>query len=429
MGGRVAARQRARRCGSRRGECRSRRGRAARSLPRRCSPSRRRPGAGSHAPPGGVALAVVVEAQGPVPARRDAVGDVAVGAVRRAVPRNRTRCRRPRRGATGASGWCSMPKQRASSAPNHSPSGLRIAALRSPTRSDRRAIPIAASHRRSIGPRSGVEVEHTIGPHQTRRVGTCVVFAVRRELVSTRRRARRSARPRSASHAHSEPRELGGAPELAQRRERVLVKRLEPSARSQSTSCSRRLANRCTGLVVGRRARCACTSASAASSSSRVVEAADAVELHELDVRQAARVDRRPRPKMPGVVVAVELVVARVVEVAEPPIRSRSIMFGTIVVLTCSMLVRDPGGVGEVEGVDLGGEQPAHLELLLDVVLEPAPRVHLGDVEAVERSQVLERELEELPLVALEVDRERERQAPASQSRPSACSSSIQRST
>ena len=112
---------------------------------------------------------------------------------------------------------------------------------------------------------------------------------------------------------------------------------------------------------------------------------------------------------MPGVVVAAELVVARVVEVPEPSIRAIE-----HVRHDRGLDVRDPvgdaGGVGKVEGVDLGGEQPAHLELFLDVVLQPAPRVHLGDVDPVERPQILGWELEELPLIALEVDGERERQ-------------------
>jgi hypothetical protein len=139
-----------------------------------------------------------------------------------------------------------------------------------------------------------------------------------------------------------------------------------------------------------------------------IVELANPVELDELHVGQ----ELGPiitEAEDPRVVVAAELVVARVVEIPEPSIRAIEHVRhdrGLDVI----ELVRDARGIGKVEGVDLGRQQPAHLELFLDVVLQAAPRVHLGDIDPVERPQILGRELEELPLVALEVDGERERQ-------------------
>jgi hypothetical protein len=51
-------------------------------------------------------------------------------------------------------------------------------------------------------------------------------------------------------------------------------------------------------------------------------------------------------------------------------------------------LVRDAGGLGKVERVDHRPSAAAHLELFLDVVLQAAPRFHLGDIDPVERPQI-----------------------------------------
>ena len=65
-------------------------------------------------------------------------------------------------------------------------------------------------------------------------------------------------------------------------------------------------------------------------------------------------------------------------------------------------------GVGEEPRVGLHDEQPTELELLLGVVERRAPDVELGHLQPEERAQVLGRELEEGPLVALEVRAEGE---------------------
>ena len=52
--------------------------------------------------------------------------------------------------------------------------------------------------------------------------------------------------------------------------------------------------------------------------------------------------------------------------------------------------VRDTGGVGQVEGVGLEGQQVASLELADDVLGQGSPDVDLANIEAVEIAQVLD---------------------------------------
>jgi hypothetical protein len=71
-------------------------------------------------------------------------------------------------------------------------------------------------------------------------------------------------------------------------------------------------------------------------------------------------------------------------------------------------LVRHALGVGEEPCVGVHDEQPTELELLLGVVERRAPDVELGYLQPEEGAQILGGELEERPLVALEIRAERE---------------------
>ena len=80
-----------------------------------------------------------------------------------------------------------------------------------------------------------------------------------------------------------------------------------------------------------------------------------------------------------------------------------SMLLGTMARLGVGDAVRDTRRVGQEPGVRLHDEQPPQLELLDGVVEGGAPDVHLGHLQPEERPEILGRELEEGPLVALEV--------------------------
>jgi hypothetical protein len=66
-------------------------------------------------------------------------------------------------------------------------------------------------------------------------------------------------------------------------------------------------------------------------------------------------------------------------------------------------------GVGQPEGVGLGGDHLARGQVLEGVVDQRAPDVQLLHVDAVQAAKLVVRRLEEGPLVALEVDGQHER--------------------
>ena len=213
----------------------------------------------------------------------------------RAALRSRTCCRRSRRGVDGASGRCSIPKQRAcvGAEPQSFWFAHRALVIYAYSIDERAAIagvPVAVSIGPSIASRSSRRDRR---PLTIRASWNCVVLAsdassrplgggAGRRLAAGRRatrRASRSARPRCRTGAT-----VANA---------YWWNVSSPSARSQSTSCSRRLRNRCTGLVAGRRARCAATSASDGVEQLASSRRLHPVELHELDVgRQHLGLDR-----------------------------------------------------------------------------------------------------------------------------------------
>ncbi len=106
-------------------------------------------------------------------------------------------------------------------------------------------------------------------------------------------------------------------------------------------------------------------------------------------------------------VVAVELEVAGVVEVAEASGGGVEHL-GNDGRLGVGQPVGDPSGIGQVPRVDLHRAQPAEAELLGHVVDHRPPHVELGHLDAVDGPEVLRWVLEEGPLVALEVGGQRE---------------------
>ena len=79
-----------------------------------------------------------------------------------------------------------------------------------------------------------------------------------------------------------------------------------------------------------------------------------------------------------------------------------------MVLLTWAMPIGHATGVGQEPRIDLDRAQPAEEELLDDMVDDRLPNVQLGDLEPEQRAEILGRELEEGPLVALEVGAEGE---------------------
>ena len=131
---------------------------------------------------------------------------------------------------------------------------------------------------------------------------------------------------------------------------------------------------------------------------------ADPVEPDGLDVGgQGGRVGVATEPEEPVEVVAVELEEPGVVEVAQASGRAVDAGRARSSSSRARADRRHRPGVGQEPGVRLHRAQPAHGQLLLHVVDHRPPDVHLGDLEPEQRPEVLGRELEERPLVALEV--------------------------
>ena len=134
----------------------------------------------------------------------------------------------------------------------------------------------------------------------------------------------------------------------------------------------------------------------------------DPIEADHLGVRRQGR----RHVEQLREVLAVQGVVARVVEVPEPSRREVEFVQhdGGLAV---GVLVVGAGGVGQPEGIGLDAEQLACPEVLDRVGQHRAPDGEFLDVDAIERTQIAQRRFEEGPLVTFEIHPEHERQARA----------------
>ena len=161
------------------------------------------------------------------------------------------------------------------------------------------------------------------------------------------------------------------------------------------------------GLLAGRRPRCSPVRAITAGQELLVARVADPAQADPLHVgQQDPGVTAVGQIEDPVEVVALELEVTGVVEVAQPPVLPVEHLHdhpGLGVVGP----VGDPGRVGQIPGVDLDGEEVALGQVVGQVLDDRPPGVQLVHLEPEQRPQVLHRELEQGPLVAVEVGAER----------------------
>ena len=158
------------------------------------------------------------------------------------------------------------------------------------------------------------------------------------------------------------------------------------------------------------RSACAAGAASARASSAGGRRTTRSMRTSSANKRHEGRVVGQVQAEQAAEVLARELVVAGVVEIAEPLRPRRRGWSSTMVVLVCWLAVVGAGGVGQPERVGLGADELAGAQVFDGMLEQRAPDGQLLHVDAVQLAQLVRRRLEEGPLVALEVDRQGEGQ-------------------
>src|SRR5581483_6659170 len=122
-----------------------------------------------------------------------------------------------------------------------------------------------------------------------------------------------------------------------------------------------------------------------------------------------SRVGRQIQPEGAGEILALELVIAGVVKIAQAAVRQVQVIQHNRGFRVLTPVVRSRG-IGQPERIRLGGDQLAGAEIFLRMLEQGPPDIQFLDIDSVELAQLAMRRLEEGPLVALEVDCGHERQ-------------------